>query len=66
MWFQFNKPNSSNLKTDKMLSKGYIRNLVRVNDLEKEVPCMDSVSIVNMRFGKKGKLSLRYIGHYKI
>ena len=34
-------------KDNKMLSKGYLYNLVRVNDLEHEVPSIDSVSIVN-------------------
>ena len=30
-----------------MLSKGYLYNLVRVNDLEHKVPSIDFVSIVN-------------------
>ena len=37
----------SHLKANKMLSKGYLYHLVRVNDLEHEVPSIDSVSIVN-------------------
>ena len=37
----------SNLKANRMLSKGYLYRLVRVNDLENEVPSIDYVSIVN-------------------
>ena len=37
----------SHLKANKMLSKGYLYHLVRVDDLEQEVPSIDSVSIVN-------------------
>ena len=37
----------SHLKDNKMLSKGYLYHLVRVNDLEHEVLSIDSVSIVN-------------------
>ena len=35
------------LKAKRMLSKGYLCHLVRVNDLEHEVFFIDSVSIVN-------------------
>ena len=35
------------LKDNKMIAKGYLYQLVRVNDLNQEVPCIDSVSIVN-------------------
>ena len=45
-WFKSNKPNGSNVKTNKMLPKGYLYHFVRVNDLDKEVPSMDCVSIV--------------------
>ena len=37
----------SQFKDNKMLYKGYLYNLVRVNDLEHEVPSIDSVSIAN-------------------
>ncbi|XP_015068659.1 uncharacterized protein LOC107013199 [Solanum pennellii] len=37
----------SNLKANKMLSKRYLYQLVRVNDLEHKVPSIDSVSTVN-------------------
>ena len=49
-----------------MLSKGYACHLVGVEDIEQEVFFIDFVSVVNMGFDKKGKLSLRYIGHYEI
>ena len=48
-----------------MLSKVYLCHLVRVEDLEQEVSSIDFVSVVNMGYGKKGKLR-RYIGHYEI
>ena len=35
------------LKANKMLFKGYLYHLVRVDDLEHEVPSTDTVSIVN-------------------
>ena len=38
---------SSNLKANKMLPKRYLYHLVRVNDLERDVPSIDSVPIVN-------------------
>ena len=37
----------SNIKANKMLAKDYSYHLVRVNDLEDEIPSIDSVSIVN-------------------
>ena len=37
----------SNLKVNKMIAKGFLYHLVRVNDLDQEVPCIDSLSIVN-------------------
>ena len=37
----------SNLKANKMLSKGYLYNLVRVYDLKHKVPSIDSMFIVN-------------------
>ena len=37
----------SHLKANKMLSKGYLYHLVRVDDLEHELPSMNTVSIVN-------------------
>ena len=37
----------SHLKANKMLSKGYLYHLVRVDDLEHEVPSIEYVSIVN-------------------
>ena len=36
-----------NLKENKKLSKGYLYNLARVNDLEHEVPSLDFVPIVS-------------------
>ena len=38
----------SHLKANKMLRKGYLYHLVRVDDSEHEVPSIDSASIVNM------------------
>ena len=37
----------SHLKSNKILSKGYLCHLVEVNELEHEVPSIDSMSIVN-------------------
>ena len=37
----------SHLKVNKMIAKGYLYHLVRLNDLEQEVPSTDYVSIVN-------------------
>ena len=37
----------SHLKDNKVIAKGYLYHLVRVNDLDHEVPSIDSVSIVN-------------------
>ena len=37
----------SHLKVNKMLSKGYLYNLVTADELEHEIPSIDSVSIVN-------------------
>ena len=37
----------SYLKTNKIIDKGYVYHLVRVNDLDHEVPSIDSVTIVN-------------------
>ena len=36
----------SHLKDNKVIAKGYLYHLVRVNDLDQEVPSIDSVSIV--------------------
>ena len=37
----------SHLKDNKMITMGYLYNLVRVNDLDQEFPSIDSMSIVN-------------------
>ena len=46
-WLKSNRPNNFHLEANKMLSKGYLYHLLRVNDLEHEDPYIDSVSIVN-------------------
>ena len=40
-------PLISNLKANKMISKGLLYHLVSVNDLDHEIPSMDSVPVVN-------------------
>ena len=41
-------PLISNFKANKMMSKGLLRHLVSVNDLDHEIPSIDSVPIVNV------------------
>ena len=45
----FNHPNPliSNLKANKMMSKGLFCHLVSVNDLDHDIPSIDSVHVVN-------------------
>ena len=40
-------PLISNLKTNKIMSKGLLCHLVSVNDLDNEIPFIKSVSVVN-------------------
>ena len=51
VWERYNSslPNTliSNLKANKMMSKGLLCHLVIVNDLDHDVPSIDSVSVVN-------------------
>ena len=51
VWEGYNSscPNSliSNLKTNKMMSKGLLCHLVSVNDLDHDIPSIDSVPVVN-------------------
>ena len=37
----------SNLKANKMMSKGLLCDFVSVNDLDHDIPSMDSVPVVN-------------------
>ena len=51
VWEGYNssRPNPliSNLKANKMMSKGLLCYLVSVNDLDHDIPSMDSVLVVN-------------------
>ena len=51
VWEGYNsiRPNPliSNLKTNKMMSKGLLCHLVSVNDLDHDIPSIDSMSVVN-------------------
>lgn len=49
-----------------MLSNRYLIHLVRVNDLEQELPSVASMTEVKKMFGRKGNLSPRYTRHYEI
>ena len=40
-------PLISNLKANKMMSKGLLYHLVSVNDLDHDIPSIDSVPVVN-------------------
>ena len=40
-------PLISNLKANKMMSKGLLYHLVSVNDLDHDIPSMESVPVVN-------------------
>ena len=51
VWEGYNssRPNPliSNLKANKMMSKGLLCHLVSVNDLDHDIPSIDSVPVVN-------------------
>ena len=51
VWEGYNSSRSSplisNLKANKMMSKGLLCHLVSVNDLDHEIPSIDSVLLVN-------------------
>ena len=51
VWEGYNSSRSgpliSNLKANKMISKGSLLHLVSVNDLDHDVPSIDSVPVVN-------------------
>ena len=46
-WFKSSKTIVSPLKDTNITDKGYLYHLVRVNNLDKEVPFVDSLSIMN-------------------
>ena len=47
--YNLSRPNPliSNLKANKMMSKGLLCHLVSVNDLDHDIPSIDSVPVVN-------------------
>ena len=51
LWERYSssRPNPliSNLKANKMMSKGLLCHIVSVNDLDHDIPSMDSVPVVN-------------------